>query len=138
MRRIRSSDTSPEMIVRRVVHGMGFRYRLHVPTLPGKPDLVFPRLKKIVEVRGCFWHQHDSPTCKVAHSPRSNLEYWQGKLQRNKTRDAAHCEALKAAGWDVLVIWECEIKNGEGLAQRVHEFLEGGVSGGMCYGCQEL
>lgn len=123
MRRIRSNDTSAEMIVRRLVHGMGFRYRLHVPTLPGKPDLVFPRLKKIIEVRGCFWHQHGK--CIDSHVPKSRLEYWRPKLERNVLRDEENQRTLRQLGWKTLVVWECETGNPK-LVTRLKRFLTTG------------
>src|SRR5579872_2154742 len=102
MRRILSQNTSPEMIVRHLVHGMGFRYRLHVVRLPGKPDLVFPRLKKIIEVRGCFWHQHGR--CIDSHIPKSRLDYWKPKLERNVQRDKTNEKTLRKMGWKMLVL----------------------------------
>jgi len=120
MRRIRSTNTSPEMVVRRLIHGMGFRYRLHVAKLPGKPDLVFSRLKKIIEVRGCFWHQHG--TCIDSHIPKSRLEYWRPKLERNVRRDEANQNALRQLGWKTLVVWECEVENPK-LRVRLNRFL---------------
>jgi DNA mismatch endonuclease, patch repair protein len=120
MRRIRSTNTSPEMIVRRFVHGMGFRYRLHVAKLPGKPDLVFTRLKKIIEVRGCFWHQHGR--CIDSHIPQSRLEYWRPKLQRNLRRDEANQRTLRDLGWKILVVWECETTS-PNLVRRLKRFL---------------
>ena len=122
MRRICSTNTSPEVNVRRMVHRMGFRYRLHVATLPGKPDLVFTRLKKIIEVRGCFWHQHRG--CIDSHIPKSRTEYWRPKLKRNQKRDLDNEKALRAVGWDVLTIWECETEDAEGLFVRLERFLK--------------
>jgi DNA mismatch endonuclease (patch repair protein) len=121
MRQIRAKHTRPEMIVRRLVHGMGFRYRLHVPDLPGKPDLVFPRWKKIIEIRGCFWHQHSG--CVDAHIPKSRGEYWQPKLERNLERDIANLRGLRACGYRVLVLWECQTKNMTRLSARIARFL---------------
>jgi DNA mismatch endonuclease (patch repair protein) len=121
MRRIRSTSTSPEMTVRRLVHGMGFRFRLHVATLPGKPDIVLPRLKSIVEVRGCFWHQHRG--CIDSHIPKSRISYWKPKLVRNQRRDRANGRKLRKLGWQVLVVWECEVKHPERLAKRLDHFL---------------
>ncbi|MBM3775828.1 MAG: DNA mismatch endonuclease Vsr [Acidobacteria bacterium] len=121
MQRIRSTDTRPEMIVRGLIHGMGFRYRLHVVKLPGRPDLVLTRLKKIVEVRGCFWHQHTG--CIDSHVPRSRRDYWRPKLQRNVSRDRENEKQLRAQGWDVLTLWECELKDTEALASRLDSFL---------------
>jgi DNA mismatch endonuclease (patch repair protein) len=109
------------MNVRRMVYGMGFRYRLHVAKLAGKPDLVFARLKKIIEVRGCFWHQHRG--CIDSHIPKSGTQYWRPKLQRNRRRDRENEKALRAAGWNVLTIWECEITERDLLAERVKAFL---------------
>lgn len=121
MRRIKSKGMKPEMAVRRLVHRMGFRYRLHVANLPGKPDLVFPRLNKIIEVRGCFWHQHGK--CIDSHVPKSRLDYWCPKLQRNQSRDAANLQSLKALGFRVLVVWECEIKKEKRLVAKLGRFL---------------
>ena len=121
MRRIRSKDTSPEMILRRLVYSMGYRYRLHVPKLPGKPDLVFPRLKKIIEVRGCFWHQH--PGCIDCHIPKSRIEYWVPKLERNERRDAENVAKLNALGWKVLTVWECQIDDLTKLRRRLQRFF---------------
>lgn len=121
MRKIRSTDTSPELVVRRLVHKLGFRYRLHVPTLPGKPDMVFPRLKKIIDVRGCFWHQHGK--CIDSHIPKTRLDYWAPKLDRNVRRDAENVAALKQLGFRVLVIWECETADLARITRRVSRFL---------------
>ena len=121
MRRIRAKNTVPEMIVRRLVHGLGFRYRLHVTALPGKPDLVFPRLSKIIEVRGCFWHQHKS--CIDSHIPKSRIEYWRPKLQGNKRRDKQNEKKLIALGWNVCTVWECELKDLNEVKRRVARFL---------------
>ena len=122
MRRIRSRDTSPEMTVRKMVHAMGYRYRLYVEALPGKPDLVFSRRKRIIDVRGCFWHQH--PGCIDSHIPKSRIEYWGPKLARNQQRDLANKNALRKLGWRLMVVWECEIKNPKKLAARLKRFLE--------------
>lgn len=121
MARIRSTGTIPEMMVRRMVHGMGFRYKLHDVTLPGKPDLVFPRLRKIIEVRGCFWHQHDK--CIDGHQPKSETQYWQPKLARNKARDERNEAELRALGWAVLVLWECDLKDENLVRASVSRFL---------------
>jgi len=121
MRAVKSRDTVPEMIVRRMVHTMGKRYRLHRADLPGKPDLTFPRLKKIIFVHGCFWHGHD---CKRgARLPKENADYWANKINRNKERDANAQAALTLMGWDVLVIWECQLKNQEALSDLLVRFL---------------
>ncbi len=123
MSRIRSGDTLPEMAVRRLVHGMGYRYRLHVPDLPGKPDLVFPRLRRIIEVQGCFWHQH--PGCIDSHIPKTRREYWGPKLDRNTRRDEENRRKLRRLGWRVLVVWECETRNAAKLSKRLERFLAG-------------
>lgn len=121
MRSIRAKDTSPEMIVRRLVHSMGYRYRLHVAKLPGKPDLVFSRLKKIIEVRGCFWHQHKG--CIDSHIPKSRIRYWRPKLKKNIERDRVNEARLYAEGWEVFTLWECELKDPARVKKRVTGFL---------------
>ena len=121
MSRIRSRDTSPEMIVRRLVHGMGFRYRLHVQSLPGKPDIVLPRLKSIIDVRGCFWHQHSG--CIDSHIPKSRRQYWAPKLAHNQERDAENGRQLRRLGWRVCLVWECETKAPRTLIKRLARFL---------------
>lgn len=123
MRRIRAKDTKPEMRVRRLVHAMGYRYRLHRKDLPGKPDLVFGPRRKVILVQGCFWHQHDDPDCKIARAPKSRLEYWGPKLQRNVARDRANRAALEESGWSVLEIWECQTTDVEDLEERIRGFL---------------
>ncbi|MFZ2447437.1 MAG: very short patch repair endonuclease [Syntrophobacteraceae bacterium] len=121
MRAVKSRDTTPEMIVRRMVHAMGKRYRLHRDDLPGKPDLTFPRMRKIIFVHGCFWHGHD---CKRGdRQPKDNAEYWLKKISQNKERDARSQDALKSMGWDVLVIWECELKDLTVLSDRLNGFF---------------
>ncbi|MGA3705790.1 very short patch repair endonuclease [Ralstonia nicotianae] len=113
MRAVKSKDTGPEMIVRRFLHAAGLRYRLHDSRLQGKPDLVFPGRRIALFVHGCFWHQH--PNCPAAARPKSSSDYWTRKLDGNVARDARHQSALKAAGWTVLVIWECETRDPEAL-----------------------
>ena len=121
MRAIRSKDMLPELAVRSLVHKLGYRFRLHRSDLPGKPDLVFPSRRKVIFVHGCFWHSHK---CKIAHMPKSNKDYWGPKLQRNKTRDAANVEELRAGGWKVLVIWECRTRDEHRLIGQLKRFLE--------------
>jgi DNA mismatch endonuclease (patch repair protein) len=121
---VRGADTKPEMIVRRVVHSLGFRYRLHVKDLPGTPDLVFPRLGKVILVHGCFWHRHGKPSCTLARMPKSRLLFWEAKLEGNRVRDLKTKRQLRAAGWQVLEIWECELRNTPALAGRLRYFLE--------------
>lgn len=123
MRAVKSRDTKPEMIVRRLVHRAGHRYRLHRADLPGKPDLTFSKKKKIIFVHGCFWHGHN---CKRgARQPRQNAEYWIQKISHNKERDIKEQEILQAMGWKVLVIWECQLKlkNREAVDQQIMTFL---------------
>ena len=124
MRRIRKTDTKPEIAIRKLAHGLGYRFRLHRRDLPGTPDLVFPRLRKIIFVHGCFWHQHSG--CRLARPPKARPDYWQPKLRRNQERDAAARQALEAAGWSVLVIWECETPNTATLRLGIDEFLKRG------------
>jgi DNA mismatch endonuclease (patch repair protein) len=122
MRAIRSKNTGPEMIVRRLVFAMGYRYRLHRKDLPGKPDLVFASHRKVLFLHGCFWHGHD---CKRgSRIPKTNIEYWEKKLARNKDRDAENGAALQAQGWSVLVIWECQTKDEPALRILLKSFLE--------------
>ena len=127
MRSIRSKGMKPEMIVRRLTHRMGYRYRLYRHDLPGRPDMIFPSRRKIIFVHGCFWHQHSDPECKIVRVPRSNLEYWEPKLRRNQERDREHHKKLYEAGWRVLTLWECEIKQKQPqeLAARLQYFLDG-------------
>lgn len=123
MAAIRSKNTKPEMIVRSMVHGLGFRYRLHRKDLPGKPDLVFGPRRKVIFVHGCFWHLHPDPGCKDARIPQSRRDYWQPKLTRNTERDREHVQKLEAMGWQVLIIWECEVRRPDDLRERVSAFL---------------
>lgn len=109
MSRIRSKNTKPEMAVRRALHAAGFRFRLHVIDLPGKPDIVLPKWKAVVFIHGCFWHRHMG--CKDATIPKTRTEWWEEKLSKNKNRDSASCDALVRSGWHVLVVWECSFKN---------------------------
>lgn len=118
---VRSKDTKPEVLVRKLTHSMGFRYRLHDSSLPGKPDLVFPGRRKIIFVHGCFWHRHG--TCKNTRWPKSRLEFWKPKLERNRARDLSNRKALRKLGWRVLVIWECQIEESERLRERIRHFL---------------
>lgn len=107
MSRIRSTDTSPELSLRKALHARGLRFRLHDKKLPGKPDIVLPRFKTVVLVHGCFWHRHGG--CKVASTPKSNTAFWQEKFERNSARDAKNLASLQAIGWRVIVAWECEL-----------------------------
>ncbi|MDE2856941.1 MAG: DNA mismatch endonuclease Vsr [Chloroflexota bacterium] len=107
MSRVGSKDTKPELLIRKGLHARGFRYRLHVKELPGKPDLVFPRYKSIIQINGCFWHGH---SCDLYRFPKSNTEYWKEKIKRNVERDISNIKFLTDAGWRILIIWECAIK----------------------------
>jgi DNA mismatch endonuclease (patch repair protein) len=121
MSRVKSKDTTPELEVRRLAHALGYRFRTHTKFLPGKPDLVFTRRKKVVFVHGCFWHRH--PGCSKATTPKSRTQYWREKFDRNVERDEKVMSALKGLGWDVLIIWQCEIKRTENLQTKLEEFL---------------
>ena len=123
MSAIRAKDTKPELRVRQMLHRLGYRFQVHAPGLPGKPDLAFTKRKKVIFVHGCFWHQHPDRGCRDAKRPTSNLDYWLPKLERTQQRDREHQEALRGAGWDVLVLWECELSQGEGVEERVLAFL---------------
>jgi DNA mismatch endonuclease (patch repair protein) len=128
MRRIKSKGMKPELKVRQLVHATGYRYRLHSAKLPGKPDLVFPRLGKIIEVRGCFWHQHRG--CIDSHIPKSQTKYWRPKLRRNVGRDIENLRKIRKLGWRVLVIWECEVMKADEsrLSATLVRFLKHGSS----------
>ncbi len=122
MSRIRSHDTRPEIVVRSIVHRMGYRYRLHKKDLPGKPDLVLSRYRTIINVHGCFFHVH---ACKYGRVvPATNSEFWAAKRQSNVKRDRKNLLALKRDGWHVLTVWECETRNLRRLIQRIRRFLE--------------
>ena len=124
MSNIRSKGMKPEMVVRRLVHSMGYRYRLHRKDLPGKPDLVFPGRRKLIFVHGCFWHQHEDPACKIVRRPKSNRDYWLPKLQRNAIRDKENLSQLSELGWNVLLVWECELECLDALRIKLQKFLE--------------
>lgn len=126
MSRIRGKNTTPELIVRKLVYSMGYRYRLHYAKLPGKPDLVFPGRKKVIFVHGCFWHGHEG--CKKATIPKTRVEYWKPKLEENKKRDREKQIELEDMGWDFLTIWQCELKDIEGLKKKIQSFLTAGNS----------
>ena len=124
MSRVRGKNTGPEMIVRQLVHAMGYRYRLHGKGLPGKPDLVFAGRRKVMFVNGCFWHRHSDSACKLARLPKSRLDFWVQKLTANKERDERNLRQLAAAGWKVMVIWECELKDLSSLRKKIGSFLQ--------------
>ena len=116
MSRIRSNDTTPELVVRSFLFRQGFRFRLHVKNLPGHPDIVLPKYRTVVEVRGCFWHRH--PGCRQATTPSTNAEFWQEKFKRNVERDINTGKQLKELGWNLIVVWECELKK-EGFLETL-------------------
>lgn len=120
MARIGGKDTAPELIVRRMVHAMGFRFRLHRRDLPGSPDLVLARHKKIVLVHGCYWHGHG---CKIGRLPKSNIAFWQDKIVKNQARDARNLADLAMLGWQTLVVWQCETRKPGELRQTLLAFL---------------
>lgn len=126
MSKVRSRNTKPEMLVRSLLHGLGFRFRLHRKDLPGKPDIVFPSRRAAIFVHGCFWHQHSG--CSKATIPETRKEFWKGKLQRNVERDAENVTALRSCGWHVLILWECETKDVAALSARLQSFLDGATS----------
>lgn len=121
MGRVRNRDTQPELKVRSLLHRMGYRFRLHVDSLPGTPDIVLTRHRKIVQVFGCFWHQH--PGCLASKRPNSRVSFWNEKLDRNVERDRTQLRQLSALGWEVLVVWECQVSDAEGLVTRLADFL---------------
>lgn len=121
MARVKSKDTSPERTVRRVLTGLGARYRLHRKDLPGNPDIVMPGRKLAIFVHGCFWHGHDC--ARGARVPKANRDYWLAKVARNRARDAKAAEALRADGWAVETVWECELKDAARLSDRLAAIL---------------
>jgi DNA mismatch endonuclease, patch repair protein len=122
MAAIKGRDTAPELVVRRILHGLGYRYRLHDEGLPGRPDLAFRQRGAVIFVHGCFWHQHKARNCK-ARLPKSNLVYWLPKLKKNVVRDRQNLRQLSRMGWRTLVVWECEI-NSPDLRKRLVAFLD--------------
>lgn len=121
MARVKSKDTKPEMTVRRLLHGLGYRYRLHREDLPGKPDLTFSSRRKAVFVHGCFWHGHKG--CNRARPPSSNREFWLTKLEGNRERDKRNLTLLQESGWEAMVVWECELPDLDAVAQNLIAFL---------------
>lgn len=123
MSRVRGKDTKPEMAIRKMVFGAGYRYRLHGKKLPGKPDLVFAGRRKVIFVHGCFWHRHAG--CALARIPKSRVEFWTAKLEGNRDRDARHLATLREMGWSAMVVWECELRDPDALQERIRAFLDG-------------
>lgn len=121
MSRIRGRDTGPELAVRRTLHALGYRFRLHRSDLPGKPDIVLPRLKTVVFVHGCYWHRHSG--CRRATTPQTRTEFWQAKFARTIARDKDQCDQLVEAGWCVITVWECEIRDNEALREKLKSQL---------------
>jgi len=129
MSRIHGSNTRPELQVRKVLHAMGFRYRLHYSKLPGKPDIALPGHKKAIFVHGCFWHGH--PHCPRSKLPSTNVEFWKAKIGRTMERDRENEKALAGLGWEVLVLWSCETRRREVLIQKLEDFLHGPPGSGQ-------
>jgi len=122
MARVKGKNTGPELLVRKMVFAAGYRYRIHVKDLPGSPDLIFPGKRKVIFVHGCFWHRHDG--CKLARMPKSRIDFWSAKLNGNKLRDMRTFDALRRSGWQVMVVWECELRDLEGVAKTIQIFLD--------------
>jgi len=122
MARVHSKNTTPELIVRSTLHRLGYRFSLSSKKLPGKPDIVLSRFHKLIFVHGCFWHQHKK--CKASERPSSNSEYWNNKLDRNILRDRKNTASLKKSGWDVLIIWECQIHKNNFLLSKLARFIK--------------
>lgn len=120
MSRIRGKDTAPELVVRRLLHSLGYRFRLHRRDLPGTPDIVFPSRRKVVFVNGCFWHAHG---CRIGRPPKTRLDFWEPKLQCTRQRDRSNRRRLRSRGWDVLTIWQCEVGKLSKVVQKLKYFL---------------
>jgi DNA mismatch endonuclease (patch repair protein) len=116
MQKVRTKDTGPELQVRKLLHGLGYRYRLHRKDLPGTPDIVFPSRRIAIFVHGCFWHAHG---CRIGQPPKSRPDYWLAKLEANRLRDARNMAAMVSAGWHALIVWQCELKDSAGLIERL-------------------
>lgn len=123
MSRIGQKDTAPEMIVRRALHALGYRYRLHAKDLPGRPDIVFRSRRTVIFVHGCFWHGHQDASCPIAHTPKSNRTFWLAKIARNQARDGRKKQSLIDAGWRVLEVWECDLKDVEEIVAHLSTVL---------------
>lgn len=124
MARVKNKNTAPELVVRKILHRLGFRFRLHRSDLPGNPDVVLPRHRKIILVHGCFWHGHDCPRGK---RPSTKQEFWNPKLDKNQQRDKANQEKLRELGWQVLVVWECQVKDTDKLTELLSDFMRCGT-----------
>ena len=121
MQSVGVKNTGPELVVRRLLHRLGYRFRLHARDLPGRPDLVFPSRRKVIFVNGCFWHWHE---CRIGRAPKSRKNYWLPKLKANRTRDTANIAKLRMLGWNSLVVWQCQTKRLASLERRLVDFLE--------------
>lgn len=120
---VRGRDTKPELFIRRMLHRLGYRFRLKTPKLLGKPDLIFASRRKVVFVHGCFWHRHNDPECKFARLPKSRLDFWLPKLESNRERDERTRNELQRQGWDVEVVWECQLAKPQAVQKRLRRFL---------------
>lgn len=118
---VRGRDTQPELKVRKALHARGYRYRLHSKRLPGRPDIVFVSKRKVVFVHGCFWHRHEK--CRLARMPKSREEFWRTKLEANRRRDSIKNMQLSELGWDVMVVWECELRDMDEVIAKLEDFL---------------
>jgi DNA mismatch endonuclease (patch repair protein) len=123
MKANKKRDTKPELLVRKLLHSLGYRYRLHARDLPGNPDIVFRARRKVIFVHGCFWHQHQHPNCNLRTHPKSNLSYWRPKLRRNQERDIENDRKIAALGWRAAIVWECELSDPLALEKRLRRFL---------------
>lgn len=123
MSRIRGRNTKPEVILRRILHGLGYRYRLHRRDLPGTPDIVLPKYRTVINVNGCFWHMHDCRYGRV--TPKTRSKFWEAKRKGTVARDKAARKSLRAMGWNVIEVWECEIRDPSSVARRIDVFLKG-------------
>ncbi len=127
MAQVKGRDTKPEKVVRSLLHGMGYRFRLHRKDLPGKPDIVLPKHRKVIFVHGCFWHGHQG--CRRGDRPSSNTEFWNKKINGNRERDERSMLSLANLGWDTLTVWECELKDKDRLKKTLESFLAGSDKG---------
>ena len=122
MSRIKGKDTKPELVVRSILHKMGYRFRLHRKELPGKPDIVLPKYKTVIFVHGCFWHRHKK--CKFAYTPKSRVKFWKDKFAETVKRDKQHLKQLKENGWEVFIVWECETKDMDKLKKIINKISQ--------------
>lgn len=120
MSKVRGKNTTPEIAVRRMLHAMGYRFRLHIGTLPGRPDIVFRKRKKVIFVHGCYWHGHN---CSKGRLSKSNVDFWAEKIDKNKLRDIDNLQRLEEQGWESFTVWQCEIKEAEKLKAKLRDFL---------------